>query len=144
MNVFSSCGFNWFGKFGMKNTEFNMESMNNSSKTKWIGVDFDGTLAEYHGYANIEEPGRPVKEMVKRVQEWLAQDIKVKVFTARVCSMQSKEAIAKQRALIENWCTKYIGQKLEVTCEKDFYMTELWDNRAVGVIENRGIPLRKP
>ena len=82
--------------------------------------------------------------MVERVKEWLNNGITVKIFTARVCSMQSKEEIARQRELIENWCIQYIGQKLEVTNEKDFMMTELWDNRAVGVIENRGIPLRKP
>lgn len=145
MSVFSSCGFNWFGRLGMKQTKFNMESMNNSvSKAKWIGVDFDGTLAEYRGYANIKKPGQPVKEMVDRVKDWLNQGIRVKVFTARVCSLQSKEDIEAQRALIEAWCEEHIGCKLEVTNEKDFFMTELWDNRAVGVIENRGIPLRKP
>lgn len=121
-----------------------MESMSSSSSKKWIGVDFDGTLAEYKGYANIKQPGQPVKAMVDRVKGWLEQGITVKIFTARVCSLQSKEEIAAQRALIEDWCEEHLGQKLEVTNEKDFFMTELWDNRAVGVLENRGIPLLKP
>lgn len=137
------CGFKWFGKF-IKNTEFNMESISSQSRKKWIGVDFDGTLAEYRGYANIKKPGEPVKAMVDRVKEWLEQGITVKIFTARVCSLQSKEEIENQRSIIEEWCIEHIGQKLEITNEKDFMMTELWDNRAVGVIENRGIPLRKP
>ena len=139
----TSCGFNLFARFG-KQTEFSTESFNSQSRKKWIGVDFDGTLSEYKGYANIKKPGPPVPAMVERVKEWLNNGITVKIFTARVCSMQSKEEIAQQRELIENWCIQYIGQKLEVTNEKDFMMTELWDNRAVGVIENRGIPLRKP
>lgn len=143
MNNMTHCGFKWFGKF-IKNTEFNMESVASQSRRKWIGVDFDGTLAEYRGYANIKKPGEPVKAMVDRVKEWLEQGITVKIFTARVCSLQSKEEIEKQRSIIEEWCIEHIGQKLEITNEKDFMMTELWDNRAVGVIENRGIPLRKP
>ena len=143
MNNMTHCGFKWFGKF-IKNTEFNMESISSQSRKKWIGVDFDGTLAEYRGYDNIKKPGEPVKAMVDRVKEWLEQGITVKIFTARVCSLQSKEEIENQRSIIEEWCIEHIGQKLEITNEKDFMMTELWDNRAVGVIENRGIPLRKP
>lgn len=143
MSNLGSCGFHWFGGM-LKNTEFDMESMSSSSKKKWIGVDFDGTLAEYKGYANIKQPGAPIKPMVNRVKTWLEQGIPVKIFTARVCSLQSKEEIEAQRTLIETWCEEHIGQKLEITNEKDFFMTELWDNRAVGVIENRGIPLLKP
>lgn len=139
----SACGFSWFSLLG-KQTEFNTEEMHQQSNKKWIGVDFDGTLSEYKGYANIKNPGPPVPAMVNRVKNWLSSGITVKIFTARVCSMQSKSDIDKQRKLIEDWCEQYIGQKLEVTNEKDFMMTELWDNRAVGVIENRGIPLRKP
>lgn len=139
----STCGFNLLSLFG-KQTEFSTESFESGSKKKWIGVDFDGTLSEYKGYANIKNPGPPVPAMVERVKEWLDNGMVVKIFTARVCSMQSKEDIQKQRKLIEDWCIEHIGQKLEVTNEKDFMMTELWDNRAVGVIENRGIPLRKP
>lgn len=143
MNRSSHCGFSWFGCM-LKNTEFNMESMSGHSNKKWIGVDFDGTLAEYKGYANIKQPGAPVKPMVDRVKSWIEQGITVKIFTARVCSLQSKEEIEAQRKLIEEWCELHIGQKLEVTNEKDFFMTELWDNRAVGVIENKGVPLCKP
>lgn len=137
----SACGFKWFGLFA-RQSELAQEGFN--GQRKWIGVDFDGTLAEYRYYTNIKNPGPPVKEMVNRVKEWLSQGTVVKIFTARVCSLQSKEAIAEQRKMIEEWCVLHIGQKLEITNEKDFNMVELWDNRAVGVIENRGIPLRKP
>ena len=44
---------------------------------------------------------------------------------------------------INNYVTDVVVNGV-ITNEKDFNMVELWDNRAVGVIENRGIPLRKP
>ena len=135
------CGFGHLVELA-RSASFSMEGFN--GEKKWIGVDFDGTLAQYFGTENIKNPGAPVKSMVQRVKEWLDEGITVKVFTARVCSLQSKEQIAEQRELIEAWCVTHIGRKLEVTCEKDFNMVELWDNRAVGVIENSGIPLRKP
>lgn len=137
----SVCGFGHLVDIA-RSAAFATEGFN--GEKKWIGVDFDGTLAQYFGHENIKTPGAPIKAMVQRVKEWLNEGITVKVFTARVCSLQSKEEIEEQRALIENWCVTYIGRKLEITCEKDFNMMELWDNRAVGVIENSGIPLKKP
>jgi hypothetical protein len=41
--------------------------------------------------------------------------------------------------LIGHWCQKHIGQRLEVTCTKDYGMIELWDDRAVQVVANTGI-----
>lgn len=137
----SACGFSWFGLFA-RQPEFAQEGFDD--RKKWIGVDFDGTLAEYQSFRNIKNPGPPVKEMVNRVKEWIGQGTNVKIFTARVCSLQTKDEIEEQRKIIEEWCVLHIGQKLEITSEKDFNMVELWDNRAIGVIENRGIPLRKP
>ena len=37
----------------------------------WIGVDLDGTLAEYQGYY-AGAIGAPIRPMLVRVQEWLA------------------------------------------------------------------------
>ena len=87
----SACGFKWFGLFA-RQSELAQEGFN--GQKKWIGVDFDGTLAEYRSFTNIKNPGPPVKEMVKRVKEWIDQGSTVKIFTARVCSLPSKEAIA--------------------------------------------------
>ena len=50
----------------------------------WIGVDLDGTLAEYTGWKGIDHVGKPVPAMVKRVKDWIAKGQDVKVFTARV------------------------------------------------------------
>ena len=38
-----------------------------------------------------------------------------------------------------NWCEDHIGQKLPVTNLKDYGLIELWDDRAVRVVKNRGI-----
>lgn len=99
----------------------------------WIGVDLDGTLAQYEKYdgTNI---GKPVKRMLDRVKLWLAEGMKVKIFTARVSHDEDGE---HQRA-IDEWCVKHLGQTLEITCTKDFGMVELWDDRAVSVEKNTG------
>jgi hypothetical protein len=95
--------------------------------------------------------------MVERVKSWIAEGRQVAIFTARVAERsysQSEtsllvsqiigaerlpaEIVARERHLIEVWCERHIGQKLEVTCIKDFRCTELWDDIAVGVERNTG------
>lgn len=114
---------------------------------KWIGVDFDGTLAHYEGWIAEDHLGEPVPKMVERVKDWLADGRKVKVFTARVgCSglisgpglLDDERFANNQRLMIEDWCEKHIGQRLEVTATKDFCMIELWDDRAVAIETNTG------
>jgi hypothetical protein len=34
----------------------------------WVGVDLDGTLAEYHGFKGPEHIGKPIPKMVARVK----------------------------------------------------------------------------
>ena len=71
--------------------------------------------------------------MLERVMSWLAENKKVKIFTARVAYRNEG-----QRTLIKEWCLKHIGRELEVTCMKDQGMRELWDDRAVSVEKNTG------
>jgi len=101
----------------------------------WIGVDLDGTLAEYNGWISPDHIGEPIPEMVERVKQWLAAGRTVKIFTARAWRATSKDIRP-----IQNWCEEHIGVKLEVTCEKDYSMIELWDDRAVRVVFNTGKP----
>lgn len=110
----------------------------------WIGVDLDGTLAKYDGYCGPLHIGDPVPEMVARVQQWLADGIKVKVFTARVYadpsdSERMTEVLQARKAIVD-WCKRHIGVELEVTCTKDYGMWQLWDDRAVRVVANTGKP----
>jgi hypothetical protein len=98
----------------------------------WIGVDFDGTLA-------TDEGSRPIPAMVERVKRWLSVGIEVRIVTARVSENCGMRNLPLERKLVEDWCLLHIGQKLKVTCEKDFNMYQLWDDRAVQVIKDTGI-----
>lgn len=113
----------------------------------WIGVDLDGTLAR------SDRPwdgsvGNPVETMLARVKDWLAMGVEVRIMTARVGRGGYSEFsqrwaddafIVEQKAIINAWCLKHLGQILPVTCEKDFMMIELWDDRAVQIIPNTGL-----
>lgn len=100
----------------------------------WIGVDLDGTLAEYTEWQGETHIGAPIEKMVKRVKQWLWAGQDVRIFTARICD----PAKASARTAIEMWCQEHIGQVLPITNTKDYDMTELWDDRAVQVIPNTG------
>lgn len=110
-----------------------------TSERGWIGVDLDGTLAvleegvEWDGISI----GPPVPAMVQRVKAWLEQGEDVRIVTARVCPDSWR-----QRHAIRTWCREHLGTgDLRITASKDFYMRELWDDRAVQVRRNRGVPI---
>jgi hypothetical protein len=107
----------------------------------WIDVDLDGTLAYYDEWLYVDQIGAPIPSMVQRVQNWLSRGITVKIFTARVAFPSDREFIETQTRAIQDWCEKHIGQKLDVTCMRDFAMLELWDDRCVQVDMNTGQPM---
>ncbi len=107
-----------------------------TSNRGWIGVDLDGTLAEYHGWHEAHI-GKPVPLMVERVRRWLAEGIDVRVFTARVGNGSATDNVGVVR-LIQDWTLAHIGRRLQVTCRKDFGMVELWADRCVQVEPNTG------
>lgn len=106
--------------------------------SSWIGVDLDGTLAEYDGWRGIHHIGEPVPAMVERVKTWIKVGIEVRIFTARVCVDEPERG--QVVGIIRDWCATHIGQTLPVTNIKDFGMVELWDDRAVAVEPNEGTP----
>lgn len=112
----------------------------------WIGVDLDGTLAHYTGWQGPSVIGAPIPAMVERVKGWLEAGKKVKIFTARAwlpndASVEMCETHLEVIAQIRQWCKEHIGQELEITCCKDYGMYELWDDRAIQVVLNEGIPV---
>jgi hypothetical protein len=110
----------------------------------WIGVDLDGTLAYYDTWKGPEHIGRPIEPMVRRVKYWLAEGKEVRIFTARAYSdgTPERDRIAMIAVMaIENWCAEHIGRVLPVTCVKDYAMKEVWDDRAIQVVENMGEPI---
>lgn len=97
----------------------------------WIGVDLDGTLAEYGGMANKDSIGPPVPRMVERVKQWIREGKTVKIFTARAC-------IPEHIPVIRAWLERHGMGGLEITNVKDFSCIEIWDDRAVHVRMNTG------
>jgi len=107
----------------------------------WIGVDLDGTLAVYDGWRGPLHIGPPVPAMVQRVKQWVIQDIKVRIMTARVSPSSlalNDITLGEVTELIDRWCLEYIGRTLPVTCEKDMEMVMLWDDRCTPVEKNTG------
>jgi len=98
----------------------------------WIGVDLDGTLAEYNGWVSPEHIGPPVPAMVARVKAALAAGFEVRILTARLREYEAG------LVPLDAWCQEHIGRTLRVTDRKDYGMIELWDDRAVGVEFNTG------
>lgn len=98
---------------------------------KWIGVDLDGTLAEWDGWKGHEHIGKPIPLMVERVKRWTEMDIEVRIFTARA-------SIADHVAPVQKWLEENGLPGLAVTNKKDYKMLQLWDDRCVQVIPNTG------
>lgn len=100
----------------------------------WIGVDLDGTLAKHDLWVSKHHIGKPIPQMLKRVQMWVDRGIRVKIVTARASEADGIPPV-------KSWLKKQGLPDLEVTNEKDFAMIELWDDRAIQVIPNTGRPV---
>lgn len=101
----------------------------------WIGVDLDGTLAEYRGWKGPKHIGKPIASMMARVKDWQGKGYTVKILTARASVPEFIPPIAK-------WLAKHGLEGMEITNSKDMDMIELWDDRCVQVIFNTGMPVR--
>ena len=117
----------------------------------WIGIDLDGTLAEYHGWPADGSIGKPIPAMVERVKGWIAEGKDVKIFTARVSPIgrpaldeQVRDDIAEQYLRIYDWCETHIGHILDVTYSKSFQMIALYDDRCIQVETNTGRLIEDP
>ena len=98
----------------------------------WIGVDLDGTLAEYYGWKGPSAIGKPIPKMLRRVKQWVEEGKRVKIFTARACH-------PTQIPYVKEWLFQNNLGDLEITCIKDFYCIEIWDDRCIQLIPNTGI-----
>jgi len=113
----------------------------------WVGVDLDGTLAHWDEASSATgEIGPPIPRMVNRVIGWLKSGRDVRIVTARVgplgrenVPMDDPWHPENQRAKIEAWCLQHFRQVLPLTCQKDYLMLELWDDRCVQVVPNTGM-----
>lgn len=98
----------------------------------WIGVDLDGTLAEYDHWRGSRHIGAPITKMVNRIRQWIAAGRRVRIFTARVAEADFDPGV------IHEWLAGCGLPPLPVTNIKDMHMIQLWDDRAIQVIKNTG------
>jgi len=115
----------------------------------WIGVDLDGTLAEHYwphkGQYDPLRIGAPLAPMVNRIHQWMRDGYEVRVFTARVSPRGSApghgpEELERVHQEISRWTMAHVGEELADTCTKDYDMIVLYDDRAVRVKHNQGVP----
>lgn len=113
----------------------------------WIGVDLDRTLAHYGRWEGPMVIGMPIWPMVHRIKTWLSQGKEVRIFTARYSGFdldipEGVELRAAVASNIQDWLEEQCSlPRLQVTCEKDYACTEIWDDIAVSVIPNTGMPV---
>lgn len=109
----------------------------------WIGVDFDGTLAEHPKGEFKEKDLKPIGPMVSRVKRWLKDGKDVHILTARASRESfSKKKVKKQTKIIQKWCKRYLGRKLPVTAEKNQALAAIYDNIAYHVVKDTGRVVR--
>lgn len=101
--------------------------------SEWIGVDLDGTLADFsEGWKGIEHIGKPLWPMVNRVKGVLADGMLVKILTARA---NDPNAIP----YVKKWLVEEAGlPELEITNIKGHNIKEIWDDKARQVVPNTG------
>jgi hypothetical protein len=68
----------------------------------WIGVDLDGTLAEWKEPYDVLQIGPPIPAMIERVKDWLAEGQDVRIFTARVGPASAAECVAALNEITTN------------------------------------------
>lgn len=111
------------------------------SEEAWIGVDLDGTLIkqDLENWNPEVISDDLIEPMAERIRIWLKNGMKVKIMTARVGGYKRNCIhVSIVRRIIEDWTEKHFGKRLEVTCEKDYGMIQLWDDRAIQVVLNTG------
>ena len=108
----------------------------NLRRGEWIGVDLDGTLAEYDGWQGASHIGDPIEGTVKLVRGWLEMGLDVRILTARVTHPAAeKERI---RDYVEAWCLQHLGKRLPVTGVKGWQCAFFLDDRAIQVVPDTG------
>jgi hypothetical protein len=111
-------------------------------KGQWVGVDLDGTLAEYHGWVREGHIGEPLLPMVRRVRQLLAAGWEVKILTARLGEAIPSDKGAVLRA-IRDFCLAQFSMALPVTMSKDQKMVEFYDDRCRQVVSNKGVTVEE-
>lgn len=107
----------------------------------WYGFDLDGSLAYHAEHEPVDYVGEPIPRTLALVKWYLANDQEVRIVTARAAPEWDDRD--RQIAMIEKWCLKHVGQILPVQSHKNGGMLRLYDDRAIGLQRNTGIPLHE-
>lgn len=102
--------------------------------TQWeptIGVDLDGTLAEYHGWKGETHIGKPIVGMVEHILKAKAEGKKIFIFSARCTDERNAQ-------IIRDWMYENEIPFDGVTNVKMKEFVEIWDDRARQVPRNSG------
>lgn len=141
--VYNGRGTNFLGKILMitrqfwtpKSYEAAYIKKHTFRKHKWIGIDFDRTIAHRQSGQDIYDLGEPVQPMLQFVKSLLAEGYDVRIFTARHASNP------QTLPLVEAWCEKHIGRKIPITSVKDNQCEAIFDDKAFRVQQNTGVIL---
>jgi hypothetical protein len=110
-----------------------------SNKT-WWGFDVDKTTFVDHG-GKGGAIGEPIKGMIRRIKHFLRTGRKVCIVTARVHPSEpdrEEQVLTVSRAL-DAVLGPEMASKIDIRCDKDRHMIDLYDDRAKQVIPNKGI-----
>lgn len=107
--------------------------------SRWYAFDLDGTLALDEGV--YDRVGPPVPGILALVKQLLADGEEVRIVTARLAPSWGQQEFQTQ--IIQDWTEQHLGVRLQVQCHKDGGMVVLYDDRAIGIQHNTGIPLHQ-
>jgi len=133
-------------KFNATSDKYNFETrFEKPSEEPYIGVDLDGTLARYEGWAPLDEIGEPIPKMIGKVKALKALGENIKIITARCAAIGTADRVTGKKLRycdviepIQKWCEIHLDFIPEVTNEKDYLMKYCLDDRAVAVKLNDG------
>jgi hypothetical protein len=98
-----------------------------------IAVDLDATLAHYTSYKK-GVIGKPIPAMLENVKKWIEEGKTVKIFTARANDKKDVKAI-------KEWLKENNLPDLEITNIKTPDMEVFYDDKAIQIKKNKGIPV---
>jgi hypothetical protein len=113
---------------------------------RWVGVDFDGTLARHLGHDlcgfDFRTIGAPLEPMIEFVRNLLAAGENVRIFTARYAPHSldpvRQRGTAHSILALQDFCHEVFGVWLPITNAKDDYCKRIYDDIAVQVEHNTG------
>lgn len=116
-----------------------------SSGKAWWGFDIDKTIAVDEGGTRGGVIGAPIKSLIRRMKYYIRTGRKVNIVTARV--HPSEPDAAMQHAVVRQFLgenfTPMEALLIDIRCDKDRSMIELFDDRVAQVIPNKGILVRE-